>query len=174
VTDTLLIDPEDVEPTVELNRAPAPTETDLRLAQDLRMETNLVRLSRGLPLFKYDQKLQDFAQSVIHRQIDEGWYGHIDLQGNKVGGRLLAAGFPMLYCQENIAFGHPNAPWLIEGFMASSAHRHNILNPGFVYLGIGTAVISELAQFQNTRENRTQNMKGRIWNQIFYTPKATA
>ena len=49
-------------------------------------------------------------------------------------------GFP--YLAENISAGKPTAKETFDGWMKSSGHRTNILNPNFKYLGVGYFFLS--------------------------------
>jgi len=183
--DPIVVEDIDDEATVELDRAPIPTERDERLAAELRIELNQMRQAfkgtdmrgvthDGLPLFRFDRKLQKFAQDTCHRWIDTKSYGHADLEGRKVFERLQLAGFPVQFCQENIAWGHRLACEVAQGFFESTNHRRNILNPGYVFIGVGTAVNQSSELFQKTSEPGSSRMgpDGRFWCVVFYTPLA--
>lgn len=162
-----------------MNRSPVPTETDLRLAGELRTMANLARLEKSMPLFspmrpllRYLDHLDAVAQDTVHHMIDTGYYGHVDLDGKRVGDRLLAAGFALKWHTENVGFVAPHlAGAAFERFMASKVHRDAILNPHYVYVGIGTGTCLEQAVFRNTKDNVTTTLgpSGRLWVMVFYT-----
>jgi hypothetical protein len=183
------------------------TETDLRLIHDARTEMNASRLQRAQELvtrqltaaiqtlvdpersdkgpfldppklFRHDHKLERFAMDYIDRMVRTKTYGHTDTEGNKVFGRLQKAGFPVRFCQENLAFGQPTAQWVNEAWMGSSMHRANILNPGYTYVGIATAMtgLAQAETWQNTNDltngapRLIQVGNVRLWVAVFYTP----
>jgi len=165
-------------------RAEHPTETDKRLAEELRQMVNLERVQRSIPLlakslpaFRYLDKLDKVAQDTVHHWIDTAVYGHVDREGKKVGDRLAAAGFKLYLHSENIAFSDPNyAGKVFEQFMGSTIHRMNLLNNGYKYVGIGTGICLEPSQFWNTKDQvmTTLGPTGRLWCMVFYTPPTTA
>jgi len=56
-----------------------------------------------------------------------------------LGSRASFVGYPFGRLTENVALGYPNAPTVVQGWMNSSGHRHNILDAGVVETGIGIA-----------------------------------
>lgn len=58
---------------------------------------------------------------------------------------------------ENLAYGYRTPEAVVKAWMESEGHRRNILDPDFIYIGIGYYV----------------NENGRIYcSQLFYTPKS--
>jgi uncharacterized protein YkwD len=56
-----------------------------------------------------------------------------------LGSRAQFVGYPFVRLSENVALGYPNAPTVVQGWMNSSGHRHNILDAGVAETGIGIA-----------------------------------
>lgn len=56
-----------------------------------------------------------------------------------LGDRARFVGYPFGRMAENVAHGYPNAETVVEGWMNSSAHRHNVLDRDVVETGIGIA-----------------------------------
>jgi len=56
-----------------------------------------------------------------------------------LGDRAAFVGYPFGTMAENVAEGFPNAETVVQGWMGSSGHRHNILNTDVVETGIGIA-----------------------------------
>jgi len=185
------------------------TDRDRELVSNLRCEFNIARVQRAEELnhrklsaaigalnnttnpdlgpfltppttFRHRQDIEDFAQKTIDRWVAEKYYGHKDRSGATVATRLNLAGFPTLYAQENIAFDHPSAQWVFDSFMQSSVHRANILNPGNVYVGIGTLLHDPdgTETWLNTKDTPNHDMTisvpVRLWCAVFYTPRPTA
>jgi uncharacterized protein YkwD len=53
--------------------------------------------------------------------------------------RARSVGYLFGRVAENVAQGYPNAETVVQGWMASSGHRHNVLNTDVVETGIGIA-----------------------------------
>ncbi len=53
--------------------------------------------------------------------------------------RAHSVGYPYAEIAENVALGYPSPEAVVQGWMNSSGHRANILNPGVVETGISIA-----------------------------------
>jgi len=60
-----------------------------------------------------------------------------------LGSRAQFVGYPFGRLSENVALGYPNASTVVQGWMNSSGHRHNILDADVVETGIGIARSSD-------------------------------
>src|ERR1700686_1763511 len=56
-----------------------------------------------------------------------------------LGDRARYVGYPFGRLAENVALGYPNAQTVVQGWMNSSGHRHNILDGTVEETGIGIA-----------------------------------
>jgi uncharacterized protein YkwD len=116
--------------------------------------TNLERTNRGLPALQANAQLA--AAALVHASYcalkhdiepDGPGSAHIGPNGTTILQRITAAGYtaPNLW-GENSAMWDPDPgqeSTLLEAWMASATHRANILNPGFVDLGVA-AVLDDL------------------------------
>ena len=56
-----------------------------------------------------------------------------------LGDRARYVGYPFGRLAENVALGYPNAETVVQGWMNSRGHRHNILDGTVEETGIGIA-----------------------------------
>ena len=56
-----------------------------------------------------------------------------------LGDRARYVGYPFGRMAENVAQGYPDAETVVQGWMNSRAHRHNVLDGGVQETGIGIA-----------------------------------
>jgi uncharacterized protein YkwD len=126
-------------PTAAPTTAAAPSggaqATAGRLARDLFERLNAERRARGLAGLDWDDDLARMAAEWSSRMARTGDFSHRDLgaAGGLPGiGRFSALG-------ENIAWveGYPSMGYQLHfGWMRSSGHRANLLQPGFDAVGI--------------------------------------
>jgi len=103
--------------------------------------TNQARQQNGLPA------LQVSSQLVSAAQIHTGDMARLNQMAHTLPGvaqpdlrsRAAAVGYNYSWIGENIAFGYPDAPSVVTGWMNSPDHRENILNPNFTEIGVGFA-----------------------------------
>ncbi len=128
-----------------------PTEADLlSIEKSIVLLTNQERSARGLPVFRISAVLTFLAKrqtdnmcaarTLAHEsdRFPKGWkrfLGRLKYAGLRAGG-------------ENIAYRtlreHPEkwAKEVVKGWMNSPEHRKNILNPKWLYLGVGMKMCS--------------------------------
>jgi uncharacterized protein YkwD len=74
----------------------------------------------------------------------KGYFGHTSPTGETAFSLIDAAGIYAPYAAENIGYNSysdsQTVSTVLSGFMASSSHRANILNPTYTRVGIGVAV----------------------------------
>jgi len=130
------------------------TETPLRIdtedAQNLALEeevlklVNEIRISKKLNPLQYQKGLSLAARSHAQDMAIDNYMEHstYDRQNDKL---VLVCGtfdrikkfisFP--YLGENISAGKTTAKETVDGWMNSTGHRANILNPNYKYQGVG-------------------------------------
>jgi uncharacterized protein YkwD len=105
--------------------------------------TNEARSSERVePQFGFDPEVAAVARSHSAAMRDEGFFGHIDPQGNGLRHRLDAAGIRYSGAAENLVqVHHATRPAEIAHgqLMGSASHRHNILSPDYRLAGVGVA-----------------------------------
>ena len=102
---------------------------------------NAQRRHQGLPALVYNPRLDRMAKIQAENMAHFQKMAHTipDAQLPTLTDRAQFVGYPFGRLAENVALGYPNAETVVEGWMNSSGHRHNILNPDVVETGIGIA-----------------------------------
>lgn len=120
------------EPTTpEPEPEPDPSATDGVVAA-----TNAERLDAGCDALGVDPRLAAAAQGHSEDMAANDYFSHTGLDGSSFDERISAEGHPAPG-GENIARGQENAEEVVAGWMASPGHRRNILDCGFVDIGVG-------------------------------------
>ncbi len=101
---------------------------------------NHQRTSRGLPPLAASAQLNSSAQSWTNTMVRTGQFTHGP--GDAFARRISAAGYVWQTAGENIAAGFQTPSDVVAGWMASSDHCHNILNPAFRNVGTGARAAS--------------------------------
>jgi uncharacterized protein YkwD len=109
---------------------------------------NAARRAAGRPPLADDPRLDAAAQAHAEDMLARSYYAHQGAGGSTPRERALAAGFPATTVAENIAARHLTADEAMAGWMASSDHRRNILDPRFTNLGAGVAVGAYAHRYQ--------------------------
>ena len=84
-----------------------------------------------------DAKAVLVARAYSQDMCDRGFFSHTSPEGAGPSERLRAGGVSFRGWGENIAWGQPTAQAVHDAWMGSSGHRANMLNPGFLRIGIG-------------------------------------
>ena len=108
---------------------------------------NRERTSRGLKRLRASSKLDRAATSHSRDMVRRGYFDHVSPGGGTVQDRLKQAGYftgARSYAfAENIAWGGGHlgsAKRIVESWMNSTGHRHNILGRQYTELGVGIAL----------------------------------
>lgn len=102
--------------------------------------TNRERVSRGLQPLKPDAGLSRLAAIRAKELIT--LYSHTRPGQKNCFSVLKENGYEYIGAAENIAKGQKTSVQVVEGWMNSSGHRKNILNPKLTHLGVGYIVDS--------------------------------
>jgi uncharacterized protein YkwD len=102
---------------------------------------NAERRHQGLPALAYSSRLDRMAklQATNMARLHKMAHTLPESATPTLGSRAQFVGYPFGRLTENVALGYPNAPTVVQGWMNSSGHRHNILDAGVVETGIGIA-----------------------------------
>jgi uncharacterized protein YkwD len=118
----------------------APLQDLARQRSALLAAVNAARRAAGRPPLAADPRLDAAAQAHADDMLARSYYAHVGADGSTPLSRVQAAGFAAASVAENIAARHLSADAAMAGWMASSEHRRNILNPTLTSLGAGIAV----------------------------------
>lgn len=81
--------------------------------------------------------LNTAAQGHADDMKARAFYGHENPSGEGVGERATRAGYTWSTVAENIACGQESAAIVVDGWLKSPGHRHNIMNADITEIGIG-------------------------------------
>jgi uncharacterized protein YkwD len=96
---------------------------------------NRERTARRLPTLAASGQLNRAAQGWTDTMVRSGRFTHG--AGEAFAKRISATGYTWRAAGENIATGYPTPRAVVAGWMASTDHCHNILDPTFRDIGIG-------------------------------------
>ena len=137
---------------------PPPTSGSSTVASDIVRYTNEQRARNGLPAFVVSSRLMEAArlhaqQMAAYQTMDHTISG---AQYPTLQSRLQAVGYVYSSAAENVAWNSPSAQAVVTGWMNSTGHRANILDPGLTEIGTAMA----------------RSSKGEpYWIQVFGTPR---
>jgi uncharacterized protein YkwD len=102
---------------------------------------NAERQHHGLPALVYNPQLDRMAKIQAENMARFQKMAHTIPESElpTLGDRARYAGYPFGRLAENVALGYPNAETVVQGWMNSSGHRHNILDSDVGETGIGIA-----------------------------------
>jgi uncharacterized protein YkwD len=105
---------------------------------------NQERISRGLAPLRRSDQLTTAARAHNQDMIVNDFFSHTGSNGSSSAQRACASGYQpygwgACYVGENIAVGYSSPAAVMTGWMNSSGHRANILNPDYREIGVGHA-----------------------------------
>lgn len=119
--------------------------------------TNLYRQQVGFQPLTLNQKLTQAAQGHSENMANSDFVGHVAPNGSNMSDRVRATGYQYWTIAENVAAGHSTPDAVLEGWMNSSGHRANILNPDLKEIGIGYYHLANDTGMVNYDHYWTQN-----------------
>ena len=124
--------------------------------------TNLERKKNGLPSLRLNSRLATAAQKHSHSMANRDFFSHTGHDNSKMSDRITAEGYRWSFCAENIYAGGSTPEEAVQGWMNSSGHRRNILNPNAREIGVGYYYLA----------NDTGNVNYKhYWTQVFAAPQ---
>ena len=111
------------------------------LGNEVTRLTNEARAQSGIPLLKTDPRLTEAARLHAIQMADRQLLEHT-IAGAKyptMDSRLQAAGYVYAWAAENIAWNSSTPRSVVNGWMSSSGHRANILDPNLTQTGVWVA-----------------------------------
>lgn len=126
--------------------------------QEILNLTNQFRASNGLAALTIDLNLTKAAQQYSQDMALYDFFSHTGKNGSTAQSRALSAGYESGYVGENIAAGYTTPKEVVDGWISSTGHRANLLNPSYNEIGIGYYYL----------QNDTGSVNyGSYWTQVF-------
>jgi uncharacterized protein YkwD len=100
---------------------------------------NALRAANGVAPMAADARLDTVAQAYAERMAEEHFFAHVSPNGDALGQRLRAAGYPNRANGENLGLSGSGPLGAHLAVEESPGHRSNLLNPAFTHLGLGIA-----------------------------------
>lgn len=107
------------------------------------MELEVIRLvneerrKEGLAPFTHSPELSKVARAKSQDMADKNYFSHTSPTYGDPFAMMKSFGINYRTAGENIAKGYYSAESVVKGWMNSSGHRANILNPSFNKIGVG-------------------------------------
>jgi uncharacterized protein YkwD len=117
----------------------ASTTTDQNRVSVLDL-ANQARSVAGCGPLQYNAQLERSAQGHAEDMQKYNYMSHVSHDGRTFDQRIRAAGFEGGRIGENVGAGFTTADAVVDAWMHSEAHRANILDCRFNYLGVGYAL----------------------------------
>ena len=105
----------------------------------LLADTNTQRSANGVGGLSLNDKLDAAAQAKADDMATRNYWSHYTPEGNPPWIFVTAQGYAYQKLGENLAAGFSDEQSTINGWMASPAHRDNLLDPAFKDVGFGFA-----------------------------------
>jgi uncharacterized protein YkwD len=109
------------------------------LATAIAQGLNANRVANNLRPLNYNPKLGQAAMTQACDMTVRNFFGHDGSDGSNVQNRARRAGYRDCLIAENLAWGYPRPEQIINGWMNSPGHRHNMLLPRVSEFGVAIA-----------------------------------
>jgi uncharacterized protein YkwD len=109
-----------------------------RSESSILREMNRVRAGHGLRPLRFDNRLESAARSHSREMVGTGTFAH-----GAFGTRMLSFNVKGTFAGENLAWGvgaRGTARGIVAAWLASPAHRANLLRASFGRVGVGAVV----------------------------------
>ena len=100
---------------------------------------NQIRAEHGLKELSYDWELSRVARYKSEDMQKNSYFSHTSPTYGSPFQMMKSFGINYRSAAENIAKGYATPKAVVDGWMNSSGHRANILNPNFTHIGVGFA-----------------------------------
>lgn len=114
--------------------------------------TNIARRKENLPALEWDSQLGKVARLKSKDMVENNYFAHHSPVYGSPFDMMKQFGISYTWGAENLALGYTTGESVVRGWMNSSGHRANILNPKLNKIGIGA------------HANNSQRI---YWTQIF-------
>ena len=143
-----------------LNKTPQKADEIQQFKDHVFELVNQERVKANMQPLKYNPLLEQAAQNHSNDMNMRNFYSHTSLDGKTPINRIKATGYlnnnRSYRAAENIALGHHSPKQVMGGWMRSTGHRKNILNPELKEIGIGV-----------TKNKNRNGYSGYYWVQNF-------
>jgi hypothetical protein len=106
---------------------------------DVIADTDQARTSLGGQALTENEVLDAAAQAKADDMAAKGYFAHISPDGTQPWAWFAKAGYDYVYAGENLAVRFDDSQAVVDAWMASPAHRANIVKPQYRDIGIGIA-----------------------------------
>ena len=137
-----------------------PVDTSENLIGRVVELTNEFRAENGLSPLSVNSQLGMAAENHSEDMALKDFFDHVGLDGSDVADRISTVGYDYSTAGENIGAGYSTPEAVVEGWINSSGHRENLLNPDFTEIGVGYYFL------ENDTGNENWN---HYWTQVFGT-----
>ena len=110
---------------------------------------NRIRVQNGLKELKHNWELSRVARFKSQDMCDNRYFSHTSPTYGSPFTMIRNFGISFRTAGENIAKGYTSPEAVVNGWMNSTGHRQNILNPSYTQIGVGYVA------------------NGRYWTQMF-------
>ncbi len=111
-----------------------------KVRTEMLARVNAERAAAGVPLLQRDPRLDEAAQHHAENMLVRAYYNHVSPDRTTPADRVKKAGYPSRMVAENIARGPVAVQEVMDNWLGSTGHRHNLLLPTFTHIGIGVVV----------------------------------
>jgi uncharacterized protein YkwD len=101
------------------------------------------RRQHGCGSVSLDRRLIEAANGHAADMARHDYFAHESRNGKGAGDRVTAAGYDWKHYGENIARGVDSPYAVVDGWMHSPEHRHNILDCSLDQMGVGLAIAGD-------------------------------
>lgn len=89
------------------------------------------------PALTWNDQLAHAARNHAQDMAARDYFAHVTPEGVRPADRVTLAGYEWRATGENIAAGYPDPAAVVDGWLTSPGHCHNLMNPVYRELGVG-------------------------------------
>ena len=116
---------------------PQISDTVLSFESEVIRLVNEIRVENGLKPLTANWELSRIARYKSEDMYTNRYFSHTSPTYGTPFQMIKAFGLTYRSAGENIAYGYKTPAAVVEGWMNSSGHRANILNPSYTQIGVG-------------------------------------
>jgi uncharacterized protein YkwD len=148
------------------------TPDNTSLANRVLELVNKERERSGVSPLQLNSQLNQAAQSHSEDMALKDYFSHTGRDGREFDDRILATGYRFSAAAENVAAGQHTPEDVLQAWMNSSGHRHNILNSSYKDIGIGYYSLSNDTGTINYNDYWTQKFAAPLQSGVNPTPNS--